>query len=638
MTTTIRHAPIPTAPRAVPPAPAVPLSVWLIRVLWSSLCVGLIGLSLALAASAAFALNYRGHIYPGVRAWGVDLSGMTASEAALALSAAYDYPSAPVFTLRAGDRTWNATPAQLGLTFDLPATVNAAYSVGRTGNPVVDAWQQFQAWYAGLQTSPIVHYDDRQMLFYLNNVAQEVFEPTVEASLQVDGTTVTVTPGQIGRQLDVVATAALLRPQVLALGRADVVLTFIETPPLVLDASAQAQAAQNILAQPLQLTIAEPLAGDPGPWELPPSDLAKMLEVRRVQDTPATARYEVGLNASALRAYLQPLAEPLQQTMQNARFIFNDETRQLDLIGAARPERQLDIEASITAINAGLLQGQHQIPLTFQITPPTVGDTATAEQLGITELVHAETTYFSGSSAERVTNIQVAAARFHGLLVPPNSTFSFGEYLGDVSLDSGYAEALIIYGGRTIRGVGGGVCQVSTTLFRTAYFGGFPIVERYSHAYRVGYYERGTPGGWSGPGLDATVYTPLVDFKFQNDTPYWLLMETYVTPSNGRIQWKFYSTSDGRETVVSLPVVENRVPAPEPLYEEDPALAPGEIKQVDFAAEGADVIVRRVITRNGEQINANEPPMQTHYQPWRAVYHYGPGTQGIPTPVPTPMP
>ncbi|MGH2522524.1 MAG: G5 domain-containing protein, partial [Anaerolineales bacterium] len=104
----------------------------------------------------------------------------------------------------------------------------------------------------------------------------------------------------------------------------------------------------------------------------------------------------------------------------------------------------------------------------------------------------------------------------------------------------------------------------------------------------------------------------------------------------GRITWKFYSTSDGRQVTVSSPEVQNVTPAPEPLYEEDPELPTGEIKQVDYAADGADVTVYRTITRDGAQVNTSEPPLVTHYQPWRAVYHYGPGTQGIPTPTPDP--
>ena len=91
-----------------------------------------------------------------------------------------------------------------------------------------------------------------------------------------------------------------------------------------------------------------------------------------------------------------------------------------------------------------------------------------------------ESSYFFGSSEARIQNIEKAASEFHGLLIPPGATFSMAANMGDISLDNGYTEALIIFNGRTIEGVGGGVCQVSTTLFRTAFFAGFPINERYS--------------------------------------------------------------------------------------------------------------------------------------------------------------
>ena len=197
--------------------------------------------------------------------------------------------------------------------------------------------------------------------------------------------------------------------------------------------------------------------------------------------------------------------------------------------------------------------------------------------------------------------------------------------MGDVSLDNGYSEALIIFGGRTIKGVGGGVCQVSTTLFRTVFLGGYPIVERHPHAYRVGYYEQ-TRTGWDDnlAGLDATVYVPLVDFKFINDTPSWLLMETYFNPSARRLTWKFYSTSDGREVEWDTSGPMNVVEPPNPVYEENPELDAGEMKQVDWAAEGADVTVIRTVWRNGEVLSKDI--IKTHYRPWRDVYQYGPGT------------
>ena len=129
-----------------------------------------------------------------------------------------------------------------------------------------------------------------------------------------------------------------------------------------------------------------------------------------------------------------------------------------------------------------------------------------------------------------------------------------------------------------------------------------------------------------------------MDFQFKNDTSSWLLMEVSVDPAASRITWQFYSTSDGRQTTVGQPNVQNVVPAPAPLYEQNDKLQAGQIKQTDYSADGADVSVSRVIMRNGAQINSNEAPITTHYEPWRAVFDYGPGTQGIPTPQPTASP
>ncbi|MCJ7723555.1 MAG: VanW family protein, partial [Anaerolineales bacterium] len=320
-------------------------------------------------------------------------------------------------------------------------------------------------------------------------------------------------------------------------------------------------------------------------------------------------------------------AAQVDRQPRNARLIFNEETHQLELIQPALWGRSVDKEATLIAINNGVIQGQHDFSLAISNSAPVIGDTATGEELGITELVSSETTYFYGSSTQRIQNIQTAADRFHGLLVAPGEIFSMGQALGDVSLDNGYAEALIIYGGRTIKGVGGGVCQVSTTLFRTVFFGGYPVNERYSHAYRVSYYEMIASGSTDSnlAGLDATVYFPLVDFKFTNDTPFWLLMETYVNIDYRTLTWKFYSTSDGRSVdwVTSGP--EEAVPAPKPLFQKNPDLEENQIKQVDWSAEGADVVIVRTVYRGGQVYFQDE--FKTHYEPWQAVCEFGPGTQ-----------
>ena len=153
---------------------------------------------------------------------------------------------------------------------------------------------------------------------------------------------------------------------------------------------------------------------------------------------------------------------------------FDDETKELVLIEDDETGLVLDINQSIIDIQAQLLEGTHKIDLAVEKTFPGVTSEHTAEELGITELVSSQTSYFYGSDGSRINNIATAAAKFHGIFIAPGETFSMAEQLGDVSLDEGYSEAWIIFGDRTIKGVGGGVCQVSTTLFRTVFFGRFP--------------------------------------------------------------------------------------------------------------------------------------------------------------------
>jgi vancomycin resistance protein YoaR len=296
------------------------------------------------------------------------------------------------------------------------------------------------------------------------------------------------------------------------------------------------------------------------------------------------------------------------------------------------------LERSLQVINERLRAGEHTVPLVLDTINPRHTDKATAKELGITALVSSYTTYFYGSDAGRIQNIVTAAANFHGVLVPPGETFSMASLMGDVSLDTGYAEALIIYGDRTIKGVGGGVCQVSTTLFRTVFFGGYPVVERYPHAYRVYYYEE-TKGGHTDEnlaGLDATVFVPLVDFKFKNDTSAWILMETYVNTSARTLTWKFYSTPTGREVQWGTSGLTNVVEPPPARYIENAELPPGKIKQTDWAIEGADVTVNRRVLREGQLYF--EDQFTTHYLPWADAFEYGPGTELPPDAGVTPTP
>jgi len=578
---------------------------------------------------------YHGYIFPGVSIGGVDVSEIPPQDALQRINAALNFPENGRILLSDGSKTWVASPAELGFFLDGEYNIQKAYQIGRQGSLWKRLAEQYQAWHEGIDLAPEFVFSEQIAFHYLEKIAAEIEVPTREASLKIDGLDVIAVQGQVGRRLDISNTIPLIAEQLKTMKDGEVPLVVAETPPEIMDVSKQAETARQIIKEPLTLKIPGASEDGPGPWVFSREELAQMLTIEKTNDGD-TSTYEVQLDTATLRSFLDSITPILDKSPENARFIFNDDTRELELIQPAVIGQHLDIQGSIAKIQEELAEGNHTINLDMEYTNPEVTDDATAESLGITELVSVHTSYFYGSSASRIQNIQTAASRFHGILVAPGEVFSMAKVLGEVSLETGYAEAWIIYGNRTIKGVGGGVCQVSTTLFRTVFFGGYPIIERHPHAYRVYYYEQTPSGGVNTrlAGLDATVYVPDIDLKFKNDTPYWLLMETYVNPAGRYLTWKFYSTSDGRTVEWSTTGLTNKKNPPDPEYIENPDLAEGEIKQVDWAVEGADVTVTRVVYRDGKVLFKDT--FTTHYKPWRAVCEYGPGTEGMPPKNPDP--
>jgi vancomycin resistance protein YoaR len=583
-------------------------------------------LAFIVAWTLGYQLVYAGRIFPGVSVAGVDVSGLNPAEAAVKLNQTLTFPISGKILFRYGDKVWVASPVELGMVFDASSSAQAAYHRGRSANPLRALTDQLDSRQRGMDVAPVVIFDQRVAYAYINSLAAEVNQPVAEGTLHLEGTNVVAQPGQVGRSVDVDITLAILGGTLQGFRDAEIPLAVHEQQPLIMDVSSQADAARAILSQPLQIVVPNAAPGDPGPWVFTSDTLANMLTVQRI-DNGGQSEIRVSLEPGALAQILTPISAQVDRKPKDARFYFDDPTGQLVLIEASTTGRTTDVPASISAVNDALLRGEHTVPLVVNEAKPGVADTATADSLGIHQLISSQTTYFYGSSTERLDNIRIAAARFHGIFVAPGATFSMGEALGDVSLDNGFAEAWIIYGGRTIKGVGGGVCQVSTTLFRTVLYAGFPVLERTPHAYRVSYYERTAGGGRDSnlAGMDATVYFPLVDFKFVNDTPYWLLMETYYTSTS--LTWKFYSTSDGRTVKIDTTGPTNITPAPDPLFEVNPDLSKGAIKQVDWSADGSDVTVTQTVWKDG--VVYFTKTFITHYQPWQAICQFGPGTEDV---------
>lgn len=326
-----------------------------------------------------------------------------------------------------------------------------------------------------------------------------------------------------------------------------------------------------------------------------------------------------GINTELVKKEVSILSEKVNRGPQDSVFVVeNDIVKEFkpSLDGLVINESELIKSISNTIgslINSDITEATIEVPINKRAAKIRNED---VNNLGIKELIGTGFSNFRGSIPNRIFNVNHAQSKFKGVLIPPGEVASFNQILGDVSALTGYKSAYVILAGKTVLGDGGGVCQVSTTLFRAALDAGLPIIERRAHAYRVGYYEQGF-----GPGLDATVYSPTTDFKFKNDTPGHLLIQPEIDLNNLSLTFKLYGTSDGRVATTTKPIITSSIAPGEDIYQDDPTLKVGIIKQIEHRAYGARVVFDYDVTRNGETLI--DQTFVSNYRPWQAVYLRG---------------
>jgi len=257
------------------------------------------------------------------------------------------------------------------------------------------------------------------------------------------------------------------------------------------------------------------------------------------------------------------------------------------------------------------------IILPISSTKPVVQNNE-VNNLGIKELIGRGTSSFRHSSATRNENITKGSSIVNRILVAPGDTFSFVKSLGEVSLEAGYKKAYIIRNGKTELDVGGGICQVSTTLFRAMLDAGLNIIQRQAHAYRVSYYEED-----SKPGFDATVFIPSPDLQFINDTGHHVLVQNTLDMANRRLTYEIYGTSDGRKSEITNYHQWGYAAAPPDVWIDDPTLPVGKTIQDEHAIPGLKTAFDWTVTKDGQTLH--KKTFTSNYVPWAAVYRRGTG-------------
>ena len=556
-----------------------------------------------------FEWTYRDKMYPGVQVMGVDLSGMTREEARLALERAAAAYTPPPVALRYGDQVWPLHAQDLGVMVQVDESLNRAFAWGRNGTFLENLQAQWQAFWRGVVLEPTVRVNPGLVEQTVREVTAPLNHAVTESRIGLSELQVVITASQPGQMVDVPATVATVIQRV-ENGMGGMVDVRVQTIPAAGTIPiASKKTIEETLSQPILLS-------DPRgefQFSLDPATLASI--VSWVNDDEQVGQVKPEVDTEALVPIVEEWARQVYRPPLDARFDYDPKRGQLIELSPSANGYELDVEATVAAIENAILTGEKQIELPVRLVKPAVAS-EDAPNFGIKELVARGTTKFAGSSRARVKNIEVAASKFVGVVIPPGGVFSFNKYVGDVTAANGFEDSLIIAGDRTAVGVGGGVCQVSTTIFRASFFGGFPTVERWAHGYVVSWYGK--------PGIDATVYTPNVDFKFKNTTGAYLLIKPIVDTKQGILTFEFYGTKPGWKVEVGEPQYSNRQPPPPPLYIEDPTMPPGKVEQFDWAVEGLDAkVTRKVWDKDGNLLI--DEVLVSKYKPWQAKFRFGPG-------------
>lgn len=571
------------------------------------------------AAAGWYDQQYAGHIFPGVRVLGVDIGSKTPDEARVMLeNKVAAFTTQPVL-LTWGDQQWTPQPEQLGMKVNLDRTIDNAVAVGRSPNQL-DAWRErWDVANEGRVVPLSVTLDENALQAYLTStVAPKINQPLQEGDVWLQGEQVKLTNSQEGRELKVYTALTTIRDSLSRMTTNRVDLPVTVTKPLI------PQSEITATAKTLQTFLSAPLVAKHGAkqFTIEPQRISqKLLQLGRNADPAAAQHFTVGFQQENLKAIVADWADEIDTAPQNARIAWNN--GQLAVLKESEDGVKVDQEKAIAAVKAAVATpDKRTVELPINTSQPKVSSKDVGK-LGIKELMGVGNTSFKGSSEARAINIRVAAGYLNGVVVPPGDTFSFLDAVAPITLDRGYVEGYVIAAERTQKGVGGGVCQVSTTAFRAAFWSGLPFEERHQHAYRVSWYEsKGEPVGF-----DAAVFDPGVDMRFVNSSPGYLLIQTEVTADELNVY--VYGTKIADEVKLSGPKISNEKPPPPDIYQLDPTLPPGTKKQVETAHRGLDTTITRQIIRGGQVVS--EGQLVSSYEAWPNWYMVAPG---VSTPYP----
>lgn len=597
-----------------------------------------------LAALAAlivgfFEFEYRDRYYPGVAIAGEPVGGKTYNEVFQGFKAKSDALSKNGLTLvleREKDKKEiNIPVSSSGFTSDilveyfsigdLQGVVSRAYSWGRQGS-IIQRFKEQIASISGKNFASSISLHKEAVLSLLARETKYFFTTGEPAQFSLDeNNDVAITPEKLGDDVDTekIADAVIQK------------LNSFEVQPIVFKIQPKTPYPTEIKLKPF-LGLAKEIAKSvnanfyyqDNKWKVSGKKLATWLTLN--------SDNKITVDGKKLETFLSDSVVPLiNDPPENSRFEMKDGS--LVEISPGKPGEVVNVDKTAQALESII----YQIQLSFvtkgilTLTLNTNGPVAqlnqktgaidipietikmdpqitqkTIDKYKIKDRIGYATTNFTGGSLDRQHNIEVGVSKLTGILIAPGEEFSTVWNIGDISEEAGFVKEYVIKGDQTVKELGGGLCQVATTLFRTALNAGLPITERINHEYVIPYY---------GPGLDATIYGPHPDFRFVNDTDNYVLLQG--TAKNNEVTFELYGVSDGRTIEISKPALSNERPVPPPRYILNYNLALGKIQCQTATHKGITADVTYTVNYlNGP---TKEQTFHSVYRPWPEVCYIG---------------
>lgn len=569
---------------------------------------------------------FSGQVYQNVYVNDINLSGLTPTEAQVVIKEKVDKFDKSGFKIVLNEHeifwynlvsSFDPDLASQAVFFDINKTVDEAYSVSRQGN----FWDYFIKLKLFFVRRDIdLHFSiDKDLLF---KVLQENFSDlespaqnarlVFQEDLLIDSTNrilFYIEPESYGFKIDYNKFLSDFKNNIKFLRNEDINLVLIEDYPTLKleDVRGLEFEADNLLdLAPFYLVYEE----DNKKFEVDFLELASWFYLEPQFFNDKVVEAIVSLDEEKVRNFLDEKIKPeINQEPVLPDFEFDG-----DKVISFHPGKDglsLNYEKSFFNILESFKKRDlEEVFLIIDID--SVEDVGNFNDLGIKEIIGTGYSSFAGSPVNRRHNIKVGASKLHGLIIKPDEEFSLVKALGAVNKDTGYLPELVIKGNKTIPEYGGGLCQIATTMFRSALATGLPITERRNHSYRVSYYE---PAG-----TDATIYNPHPDLKFKNNTGGNILIQARFEGYND-IYFDFWGKSDGRTATTTYPVIYNIVrPGPTQIIETTD-LDPGEKKCTESAHSGAEAYFDYTVIYNpgSEDENKVENRFYSKYVPWREV-------------------